>query len=48
MKREIKLVKKFLLNSDFLLNKMKSGAKREWLFVHIAVSLCSREREIEV
>ena len=44
MKREMKLVKKF--GKILLLNKMKSGANREWFFLFI--SLFSREREIEV
>ena len=33
--REMRHVKKFEV--VLLLNKMKSGAKREWFFVHIAV-----------
>ena len=43
MKREMKHVKKF--GVIFLLNKMKSGAKRELFFVHMAVFW---EREVEV
>ena len=47
MKREMKHVKKF--GVILLLNKMKSGAKRDFVFcVFLFISLFSREREIEV